>query len=48
MARCYVYILASRRNGTLYLGVTNDMARRLSELCASSSAKGHGGSGHPL
>ncbi|WP_348832516.1 GIY-YIG nuclease family protein [Xanthobacter sp. KR7-225] len=26
-----VYILASRRNGTLYVGVTNDIARRLSE-----------------
>ena len=23
-----VYILASRRNGTLYVGVTNDLARR--------------------
>ncbi len=24
----YVYILASRRNGTLYVGVSNDLARR--------------------
>jgi len=24
----YVYILASKRNGTLYIGVTNNLARR--------------------
>jgi putative endonuclease len=26
-----VYILASRRNGTLYVGVTSDLAHRVSE-----------------
>ena len=27
----YVYLLASRKHGTLYLGVTNDIVRRVHE-----------------
>jgi predicted GIY-YIG superfamily endonuclease len=27
----YVYILASRRNGTLYIGVTNSLQKRLGD-----------------
>jgi putative endonuclease len=27
----YVYILASRRNGTLYIGSTDDLARRVEQ-----------------
>jgi putative endonuclease len=31
MKRPYVYIMASRRNGTLYVGVTSDIARRAAQ-----------------
>ena len=31
MKTYYVYILASKRNGILYVGVTSDIARRLYE-----------------
>lgn len=31
MKQYFVYILASKRNGTLYVSVTNDLARRTDE-----------------
>ena len=31
LPRAYVYILASRRNGTLYVGSTTDLSRRVWE-----------------
>ncbi len=39
----FVYILASKRNGTLYVGITSDLARRIAEhrqrLVAGFTAK---------
>ncbi|MGZ5929321.1 MAG: GIY-YIG nuclease family protein [Rhizomicrobium sp.] len=31
MSDYFVYMLSSQRNGTLYVGVTNDLARRVGE-----------------
>ncbi len=34
----WVYLLASKRNGTLYAGVTNDLARRIAEHCDGTAS----------
>ncbi|WP_376988452.1 GIY-YIG nuclease family protein [Bosea sp. R86505] len=34
----FLYLMASKRSGTLYLGVTNDLARRIHEHKAKQNA----------
>jgi len=47
MKNYFVYILASQRNGTLYIGVTNDLKKRVFEhkndlvFCFTSKYKVH-------
>ena len=31
MKRYYIYILASKKNGTLYIGITSDLVKRIYE-----------------
>lgn len=39
MKHFWVYILATKRNGTLYTGVTNDLCRRLFEHQSGAGSK---------
>ncbi len=45
MKQYYVYILASKRNGTLYIGVTNNILKRIAQhrqkAIASFTSKYH-------
>ncbi len=38
MKTYYVYILASKKNGTLYIGVTSNLSRRVEEHTSSAIA----------
>jgi putative endonuclease len=45
MRPCYIYILTNRRYGVLYVGVTNNLARRIFEhrqKLADGFSKAHG------
>ena len=35
----YVYMLASRKGGTIYIGVTNDLGRRIPEHAAGTGSR---------
>jgi len=35
----YVYMTASQRNGTIYIGVTNDLGRRIPEHKSGASSR---------
>ena len=35
----YVYILASRHHGTLYIGITNDIRTRIEQHCAGRGSE---------
>ena len=39
MREYYVYILASKRNGTLYAGLANDLAKRVKSHKSGSGSK---------
>ncbi|WP_245611025.1 MULTISPECIES: GIY-YIG nuclease family protein [unclassified Wolbachia] len=37
MKSYYVYILASERNGTLYIGITSNLIKRIWGICSGAS-----------